>query len=116
MQEEVSKIDVVYTALFHISMVFGVYVNVLLLIPYVLKQEKYLLYLLGFITLWIAVAYFNEFTFETLSDLLVPDYFFISAYQLSDLLKFSVVYLGLSTLLKLSKSWFRVIEAESWLS
>ncbi|WP_321517018.1 histidine kinase [Marinifilum fragile] len=112
LQEEISKIDVVYTALFHISLVFGVYANVLVLIPYALKKEKYVLHAIGFVGLWLAVAYLNEFTFEHLSDWMAPDYFFISSYEINELLKFSIVYLGLSTLLKLSKSWFRVIEAE----
>ncbi|MCY1633056.1 sensor histidine kinase [Marinifilum sp. D737] len=112
LQEDISKIDVVYTALFHISLLFGVYVNVLLLIPYLLKREKYVLYAICFVALWLAAAYLNEFTFEHLSDYIAPDYFFISSYEINELLKFSIVYLGLSTLLKLSKSWFRVIEAE----
>lgn len=111
-EESLSKIDYVYTALFHISLVIGVYINLLLLIPEFLRREKYFLFLLGFIVVWFAIAYLNEFTFEYLSDYIAPDYFFISSYEITDLLKFSIVYLGLTTLLKLSESWFTVIETE----
>ena len=111
-EAELSKIDYVYTALFHISLIVGVYINLLLLIPGFLKREKYFLFLVCFLVVWFVIAYLNEFTFEYLSDYIAPDYFFISSYAITDLLKFSIVYLGLSTLLKLSKSWFKVMEAE----
>lgn len=114
-EEGLSKIDYVYTALFHISLVTGVYLNLLLIIPYLLKKEKYLVYIPAIIILLGLVAFINQFTFETLSDWLAPGYFFISAFEFSDLLKFSFVYLALSTLLKLSKSWFRMLEAEKQL-
>ncbi|MCZ4694137.1 histidine kinase [Ancylomarina euxinus] len=112
LQEDISKIDVVYTALFHISLVFGVYANVLLLIPYLLKLEKYSLYIIAIIGTWLAIAYTNQFTFTHLSDWLTPDYLFISVYDIKDLLKFSFVYLFIITLLKLSKSWFTVLETQ----
>ncbi|MRT91874.1 sensor histidine kinase [Ancylomarina sp. 16SWW S1-10-2] len=112
LENEISKIDEVYTSLFHLSLLFGVYINTLVLIPFFLKKEKYLFYLLGFAILWYVVALFNQFTFETLSDLIVPDYLFISAYDIEDLLKFSFVYLAITTLLKLSKSWFTVLETQ----
>ncbi|WP_171595506.1 sensor histidine kinase [Marinifilum caeruleilacunae] len=111
-EEKLSKIDYVYTALFHISLVMGVYINLLFLIPGFLRREKYFLYMLCFVIVWIAVAYMNEFTFEYVSDFLAPNYFFISSYEIAELLKFSIVYLGLTTLLKLSESWFKVIETE----
>lgn len=59
-----------------------------------------------------AIAYGNQFTFDHLSDWIASDYLFISAYSIPDLLKFSFVYLAITTLLKLSKSWFTVLETQ----
>lgn len=112
LEDEISDIDIVYTLLFHISLVFGVYLNTTVLIQLFLKKEKYVLYFIGLIVLWYVTAIINQFTFEKLSDIIVPDYFFISSYEIDDLLKFSLVYIALSTLLKLSKSWFQVLETE----
>ena len=112
LEELLSDIDYVYTLLFHISLVFGVYLNIEILIRFLLKREKYMLYILSLGAIWIAVAYINQFTFNHLSDWIAPDYLFISAYNIPDLLKFSFVYLAISTLLKLSKSWFTVLETQ----
>lgn len=114
-EEQFSEIDVVYTSLFHISLVIGVYVNTIVGIGILLKKEQYLLYLFLFVTLLFTVAYLNEFTFEKLSDLIAPDYLFISSYSIKELIKFSFIYLALSSLLKLSKSWFENLEKEKQL-
>ncbi|MGZ2371910.1 sensor histidine kinase [Ancylomarina sp. YFZ004] len=111
-EEQLSDIDYVYTLLFHISLVFGVYINIEVLIRFLLKKEKYTLYLISSLGIWLIIAYTNEFTFNHLSDWIAPDYLFISAYDITDLLKFSFVYLALTTLLKLSKSWFAVLETQ----
>ncbi|PKQ65613.1 hypothetical protein BZG02_01000 [Labilibaculum filiforme] len=110
LEEEISDIDIVYTLLFHISLWIGVYLNTELLIRIFLRREKYVLYFIGLLSLWYFVAFLNQFTFEKLSDRIAPDYLFISSYSFQDLLKFSFVYIALSTLLKLSKSWFQVLE------
>ena len=110
LEENISDIDIVYTLLFHISLLIGVYLNTAVVVQIFLKKEKYLLYIIALIALWYIVAILNQFTFEKLSDSIAPDYLFISSYRFQDLLKFSFVYIALSTLLKLSKSWFHVLE------
>ncbi len=110
LEENITDIDIVYTLLFHISLVIGVYLNTSVVVQIFLKKEKYGLYIIALIALWYFVAFLNQFTFEKLSDWIAPDYFFISSYELADLLKFSFVYIALSTLLKLSKSGFHVLE------
>jgi sensor histidine kinase YesM len=112
LEDQISDIDIVYTLLFHISLFIGIYFNIEILIRFLLKREKYMLYILTIGATWLAVAYINQFTFNHLSDWIAPDYLFISAYDIEDLLKFSFVYLALSTLLKLSKSWFSVLETQ----
>lgn len=111
-EDQLSDIDFVYTLLFHISLVLGVYLNIEILIHFLLKKEKYILYLFALVSTWLLIAVVNQFTFTHLSDWIAPDYLFVSSYSFEDLLKFSFVYLGISTLLKLSKSWFSVMETQ----
>ena len=44
--DKVEKIDVIYTALFHISLVVTVYLNLWILIPRILRKGMYLVYFL----------------------------------------------------------------------
>ena len=109
---QIERIDVIYTAIFHISLVIGVYVNLYILIPYLLKKKRYFFYLLSLVALIAGTAGFNMITFDKLIDYVLPGYYFISFYEYTDILKFVIVYIGLTTLLKLSKGWFLLMEAD----
>jgi sensor histidine kinase YesM len=109
---KIEKIDIIYTAIFHVSLVTGVYLNLLILIPWFLKKNRYLLYLFFLLAVIAGTAGFNMLTFDKLIDYVLPGYYFISYYELADIIKFVVVYIGLTTLLKLSKSWFLLMEAD----
>ncbi len=102
------KVDYVYTFLFHLSIWSGVYVNLFLLIPYLLRRGYYLLYFLAFSATALLMVMINAWTFKVLSNWLFPDYYFISYYQFGDLLQFSLVYLIITSLIKLSKGWFEL--------
>lgn len=108
--EYIGKIDYIYSALFHISILFTVYLNLMLLIPKLLSKKKYLGYILAvFADIGFGILV-NWITFNWLSDKLPGEYYFISYYSYFDLLKFFIVYLVITTLLKLSKSWFMLQE------
>lgn len=111
-EEAISRADLVYTVLFHLSLLTAVYVNLLWLIPIFLKQGKYLLYILFFLFTLFAGIWLNQFTFNQLADRLFPGYYFISYYEWKDIAQFMLIYLFATTLLKLSKAWFWVNEAE----
>lgn len=102
------KVDYVYTLLFHLSIWSGVYVNLFLLIPYLLRRGYYLIYFLAFGTTALMMVLINTWTFKVLSNWLFPDYYFISYYQFGDLIQFSLVYLIITSLIKLSKGWFEL--------
>ena len=106
------KIDYIYTAIFHVSLVTAVYVNTGILIPRILQKGRYLVYFLSLVALIFAGGVFNQITFNHLVDLVLPGYYFISYYDLEDILKFVFVYVALTSLLKLSKGWFLVSRAE----
>jgi len=110
--ETITRLDYIYTFLFHFGLAVGVYLNMLFLIPYFLKKEKYLLYgmlLIGDIFLSAEVTLL---VFSYLSDLLFPGYYIVSGYSLFDMAKFQLIYIGLTTLLELSSAWFRLAESE----
>jgi two-component system, LytTR family, sensor kinase len=113
---EILKIDLIYTAIFLITIAGGVYLNLLLLIPFFLSRRKYILYAILLLFCLFASAGLNMLTFTYLVDYLLPGYYFISYYQFWDILKFLIVFLGVTTLLKLSKGWFLLMETQNYLT
>lgn len=114
-----AKVDYIYTLLFHISLVSGVYLNLLVLVPRFLKKEKWLAYTGMFILVLGLTVAINLLTFELLSDWLFPGYFFISYWKLYELVLFGFAYLVLSTLIHSFADWIgmmttrnRVLELE----
>lgn len=108
----IERIDVIYTVLFHLSIWFAVGINSFLLIPRFLAKGKWWIYFPALSVLILLSIRLNQFTFDTLSDWLFPGYFFISYYEWDDLLTFFVAYLGGTSLIQFSRSWFREVEAE----
>jgi sensor histidine kinase YesM len=108
----ITGIDFIYTSLFHISLAAAVYINIFILIPLILRKGSYILYLVSVLTLIFLAALLNRFTFNNLVDIILPGYYFISYYALEDILKFVFVYVALTSLLKLSKGWFMLMEAD----
>ncbi|MEL7122983.1 MAG: histidine kinase [Bacteroidota bacterium] len=105
-------VDYIYTFLFHISLVLGVYFNLSTGIPIFLKSGRYIAYMVFAIFCIGLIMFSNEFTFNYLSDYFFPGYFFISYYNYWDLFQFGAIYIATSTLLKLSKAWFQVNKQE----
>jgi sensor histidine kinase YesM len=109
---EIEKIDWIYTGLFHLSLLFVVYINIFLLIPRLLKKGNHILYVLFALVTIIAGAYLNHATYLYLAGLIFPGYFFISAYSTISLIGILGSYLIMSTLLHLSKSWVQMQRLE----
>jgi len=82
----------------------------MILIPRFLQKGKWLIYLILLIPLIAFGVFLNVLTFEHLSDWLFPDYYFISYYEIQDLVNFICVFLAATTLLKLAKGWFELSE------
>jgi len=108
----VEKIDVIYTFIFLLPIVSIVYTNLYLAIPRFLRRERYLLYILIFVVLLGAGALFLYFLFDRWIDLFLPNFYFISYYSLPILMLYSGSFLALTTLLKLSRSWFMLLRVE----
>jgi sensor histidine kinase YesM len=110
------KVDYIYTALFHIPIVIGVYINLFVIIPQLFYRNFFLLFILALFLLIAGTSGMNILFFNELVDYILPGYYFISYYEFLDILKFVLVYIAISSLLKFSKSWFLLSDANQRLS
>lgn len=113
---EYPKVDIIYTALFHLTLWVAVYPNLLILIPRLLQKERYLLYALSLCILILGGVFFNILFFDKLVDFVFPGYYFISYYEFIDILQFFLAYVVITSLIKLSRSWFQILEKEKELA
>jgi len=106
------KVDYVYTALFQLSLLPAVYINLELLLPIFGRRKKILVYLVSLIMIIVLFSWINYNFFAAWSTKFLPDYFFISYFTFKEIILFFTVYIVITSLLKLSKSWFWVSELE----
>jgi len=109
---KLEKIDVIYSVIFLVPIASIVYLNLYLAIPRFLRKEKYLWYTLIILLLTAGGAVLLYFLFDSLIDLILPNYFFISYYSVPILMLFTGSFLVMTTLLKLSRSWFMLLRVE----
>ena len=114
--EELGKTDFIYAALFQFPLIVIVYLNLRVLIPFFLKKKKYWTYILFLIPLIALTSWLAQFMFENLVDYIFPGYFFISYFEFRDYALFTIIYLFVSTLLKMSKGGFQLMEAQRQLN
>jgi len=105
-------IDFFYAALFHIPLLFLVYINLRLLIPRFLEKGKYIFYVLSVVLLLAATYGLHEFTFEVLLPILPTEFYMVSFTEWQVLITIFGIYLVLTTLIKLSKSWYVLQQVE----
>lgn len=108
----VEMIDVIYTLIFLVPVVGIVYLNLYLALPRFLRREKYLAYAIVFLILMGGGALFLYLLFDSLIDLVLPGFYFISYYSVPVLMLYTGSFLILTTLLKLSRSWFMLLRLE----
>lgn len=105
-------IDFFYAVLFHIPLVFLVYVNLRLLIPKFLQKGRWFLYALTVLLLLGTTYGLHELTFEVLFPLLDTEFYMVSFTEWQVLVTIFTIYLALTTLLKLSKSWYTLQQVQ----
>lgn len=105
-------IDFFYAVLFHIPLVFLVYVNLRLLIPKFLQKGRWFLYALTVPLLLLVTYGLHELTFEVLFPLLDTEIYMVSFTEWQVLVTIFTIYLALTTLLKLSKSWYTLQQVQ----
>jgi sensor histidine kinase YesM len=112
---EIQQADHIYTAVFLLIIAIGVYINFYLLIPLFLNKGKYLMYGISLVLCIAGSTYLNQITFEHIIDFFLPGYYFISYFNFIDLLKFFSAFIGITSLIKLSKGYFMLLEARNQL-
>lgn len=108
----IEKIDVIYTLIFSVPLAAVVYLNLYLNIPRLLRKEKYFFFVGAFLILLVLGAVFLYELFDSWIDLVLPSYYFISYYSVPVLMLYTGSFLLLSSLLKLSKGWFKLMKLE----
>ena len=106
------KIDYIYTVLFQLSLVPAVYLNLELLLPKFGNRKRAFLYIVLLATIVVLFAWLNYNFFAQWSAKVFPDYFFISYFTFKEIIFFFTIYVIITSLLKLSKSWFLVSELQ----
>lgn len=106
------KIDYIYTALFHVTIVPAVYINLKWLLPRLANYRQWPVYIVSAGALIILFSWLNYSFFQQWSNYLLPKYFFISYFTLWEISLIFFVYLATTSMLKLSKSWFAVNELQ----
>lgn len=102
------KIDYIYAALFHATILPAVYLHLAWLLPRLASQRRWLFYIPAVAALIVLFSWLNYSFFQDWSKYLLPDYFFISYFSGWEVGLFFIVYLAVTALLKLSRSWFLV--------
>jgi sensor histidine kinase YesM len=106
------KVDYVYTLLFQLSLLPAVYLNLKLLLPKLGNRKTILLYIISLAAVIIFFSWINYSFFDEWSVKVLPDYFFISYFTFKEIILFFSVYIVITSLLKLSKSWFFVSQLQ----
>ena len=101
-----TKIDYIYTTCFLSTIIVPVLINFYLLIPKLLKKEKYAIYSMMFLANLLIFTQLNIWFFSYFIDYIFPEYFFISYHSNTKLITIFSVFLIVTTLLKLSEDWF----------
>jgi len=99
-------IDYIYTGSFLSTIIVPVLINFYILIPFLLKREKYLFYALAFVLNVLVFSQLNIWFFDHLIDYVFPEYYFISYHSNITLFTIFSVFLIVTTLIKLSVDWF----------
>ena len=112
---EIQPADHIYTVVFLLTIAIGVYINLYLLIPLFLNKGKFFLYGILLVLCTVGSTWLNQLTFEHIIDFFLPGYYFISYFDFLDLLKFFSAFIAITSLIKLSKSYFMLMEARNQL-
>ncbi len=107
--------DNIYTLIFLFTIFLAVLVNLYILVPLLLKRNYFVLYVFAFLANLVLFSLFNQELFSHWIDYILPGFYFISYYELIDIMTFFAAFLISTTLLKLSKEWFELNQSKQQL-
>ncbi len=104
LSEIISNLDVIYSLLFHTTIIVCVYLN-FLGIRLWFDKGRYVKYV-GFVLINLAVTIIlNQYTFNVFVDLIFPDHYFVSQFNNTEIGLIALVFLTITSAIKLLKSW-----------
>lgn len=109
---DIHRIDVIYTAVFHVPILLIVYINLQVLFPVFLEKGRYFLYTISVLVLIALGSGFYIMLFNHWIDYIFTGYYFIAYYSFWDISLFFIVYVAATSLLHLARGWFRLQEIE----
>ena len=101
-------VDYVYTALFLATLLPAIYLHLYWLLPNLGGKNSLIYYVIPLLLVTAFFTWVNVQLFDHWSVKLFPGFFFISYYKWGEIALFFVVFISVTTLFKLSKSWFVV--------
>jgi len=107
---KIGTIDIIYTVIFHFTVIPLVYLNFYFGTPKYFLHKKTLIYLLVILPAIVLFSAVNLMLFSRYADVLFPGYYFVSYFSLRDVIIIHFIYVLISTLILLSGSWFREME------
>ena len=107
---DVKQIDLIYTAIFHVPIFLVVYLNLKILIPKFLEKRKYFLYGISVLGGLVFGAGFYIVLFDKWIDYIFSGYYFIAYYSFWDISLYFVIYIFVTSLFRLARSYFRLQE------
>lgn len=106
----ISSIDILYSLLFHLSVILGVYTNLFVLIPHLLDNKKYASFFFFSVSLVLTTSFLNQLTFDYFTDIVFPRYYFVSQFNYLETIVLVTIFFVGTVLFKLSSSWFKLQE------
>ncbi|WP_068475316.1 sensor histidine kinase [Saccharicrinis aurantiacus] len=107
LSETVDELDLIYSILFHCSIIICVYSN-FRGIKKLVNKGRYLSYSIFSILNIVITTILNLYTFNVLVDHILPDYYFVSQFNYIEIGIITLLYLTVTSAIKLSKSWFEL--------
>ncbi len=106
------EVDFIFTFLFHGGLAIPVYINLKWAVPQFLKTQRFGVFSVLIIGLIILGIGLNELLLNRISNLLFPQYYFVSNMDYFSMAQFVGGYLLVSTSLKMSRAWFFIADQE----
>ncbi len=107
------KIDLIYSCCFLFTLFTPTLINLYIFIPFLLKKEKYIQFIISFATLFVLFLQFNIWFLENFIDHIFPDYYFISYATHTRIFIFLFIFMVSTTLIKLAEDWVYFNENEN---
>lgn len=105
-------IDFIYSAFFHVPLLLMVFLNIRWILPRFFNYSKlYLFVIINTLNILGAIA-LHGFVFELVIPIMPIEFYIVSFTDIRILAFIFLLYIIISTLLKLSKSWFLLEQAE----